>query len=401
MVTRATNSDSALAERPRVGSVVGERRRWVVLGLLCLFVVGLVAGVYGLAEWGLHLRRNLVAASIADPPQDDPRFVADGLLRRRNRPSYSWTSTSPAGETRNYTNNSQGFRGPEIAANKPSGRVRVIVVGGSTVYGALDDDADTLSVQLAGLLQARLGPNVEVINAGVPGYYALSEAIATRRDLLALAPDVLIDLDGLNDVFYGVNPEWPSQMAEDQLHLIHAGGYQDMVDAIDRTMFPRGLLEHQASMVWRNLDARLGATDQHAANPRVVDLHAAVLGLLAGDASRAGVPAIVALQPLLVTGAKPIAPEERAAVDSGGYWTPDFLEPLARSMYPAMAASTRASVEAAGGQFLDLRGVFDADTGATYAEDAAHYTALGNRRLAEALLPVVVRTLSAPGVTTH
>ena len=49
--------------------------------------------------------------------------------------------------------------------------------------------------------------------------------------------------------------------------------------------------------------------------------------------------------------------------------------------------------EAAGGQFVDLRRVFDDEVGSTYAEDATHYTALGNRRLARALLPAVLRAL--------
>ena len=62
-------------------------------------------------------------------------------------------------------------------------------VGGSTVYGALNDDSQTLPIQLEAVLRQQLGRPVEVINAGVPGFYALSEAVFLKRDLLDLSPD--------------------------------------------------------------------------------------------------------------------------------------------------------------------------------------------------------------------
>jgi hypothetical protein len=64
-------------------------------------------------------------------------------------------------------------------------------------------------------------------------------------------------------------------------------------------------------------------------------------------------------------------------------------------MYPRMDETTRATVEAAGGRYLDLRHAFDAETGTAYAEDVAHYTGLGNLRLAEALAPSVIQLLQS------
>jgi lysophospholipase L1-like esterase len=357
--------------------------------------VAIAIGTYALADFGLHIRRARVAAQIADPPQDDPRFLSDPVLRRVNRPGYTSMSASPTGQPRRYTINDQGFRGPPTLSPKPADGLRIVVVGGSTVYGALNDDSETLPVQLENALNERLGPRVEVINAGVPGYYSLSEAIVTRRDLLALSPDLIVDLDGLNDVFYGRNEEWPAQMAEDQLHLLHDGRFQDLVDVIDQTMFPRGLVEHQASMLVRDLRERFDLPGGGpSANERVVNLHAAALGKLASYAQSQGVPSLVALQPLLATGNKPVAPEEQAAVEAGGYWSAGSWANQAREMYPPMATTTRAAVERAGGRFLDLRGAFDAESAATYAEDAVHYTQLGNERLAEALATAVADILA-------
>ena len=45
---------------------------------------------------------------------------------------------------------------------------------------------------------------------------------------------------------------------------------------------------------------------------------------------------------------------------------------------------------------MDLSGAFDDEIGTTYAEDAVHYTHLGDLRLAEALAPLVEQRLALP-----
>jgi lysophospholipase L1-like esterase len=369
---------------------------WIVLWLV--FVGALGVGTYALAEVGLHVRRQQVAARIEAPPEEDPRFVGDALLRRANRPGYASVSAAPDGSPRRYTINALGFRGPPTSSEKAPGTIRVIAVGGSTVYGALSDDSETLPMQLEAALRRQLGPRVEVINAGVPGFYALSEAIYVKRDLLTLSPDAIVVLDGLNDVFYGVNEEWPAQMAEDQLHLMHDGRFPELVSAIDQTMFPDGLVEHQVSMLVHSLRLRLDAPERGAvASDRVVNLHAASLGMLTGYAQHesAAVPVVVALQPLMPTGAKTLAPQEQQALDAGGNWELAYWEAAAREMYPMMVSTTRTAVERSGGRFLDLRAAFDTEPGAAYAEDAVHYSALGNRILADALASEIIDELPA------
>jgi hypothetical protein len=163
-----------------------------VFGLWFGFVILLVVGVLGGAEVELRLRRDWIAGHLPLPPTEDPRFVADRMLRYKNRPSYAYESQTADGGVLHYTNNSLGFRGPEITRAKPSGMSRVVIVGGSTVYGALDDDPATLSQQLEAILRRDVGPNIQVINAGVPGYVALHEVAFVCADLLDLQPDVVV-----------------------------------------------------------------------------------------------------------------------------------------------------------------------------------------------------------------
>jgi hypothetical protein len=381
---------------------LGPRARLGLLLLWLAFLAVLEALVVGGAEAGLRARRDWVAAHLTLPPNGDPRFVADRLLRYKNRPSYSYESGLRSGAVLHYTNNSLGLRGPEISQSKPPRGLRVAIVGASTMYGALNDDPDTMSVQLEAMLRARLGANVEVVNAGVPGYDGLREAVFTKSDIVALQPDVIVDVDGLNDVFFGTLQEWPSQIASDEIGILSDGRFPEVVAAIDQTMFPNGLLEHQVTSLGRDVRSyayrairRPEPAAQRVVDDRVVALHAASMGLLVdyGQAHQAAV--IAALQPLVATGHKVLTPDEDAAVGHEGYWSEGGWQEIAPEMYRRMLATTRAVVQARGGAFADLTAVFDAEPGSAYGEDAVHYTRLGNERLAAALLPLVEQRLRA------
>jgi lysophospholipase L1-like esterase len=380
---------------------VGEWPRRFVFGLWFGFMVLLVVGVVGGAEVGLRLRRHWIAAHLAVPPNEDPRFVADRMVRYRNRPSYTYESQIADGSMVHYTNNSLGFRGPEINRAKPAGMSRVIVVGGSTVYGALDDDPATLTRQLEAVLRRDVGPNIQVINAGVPGYVALDEVASVCADLLDLQPDVVVVVDGLNDMYYGTLEEWPAQIATNQLGMLADGRCPEIPAMVDRTTFPFGLLKYHAQMLAR--DAR-GATFRQLrmiappapriVSENIIDLHAAALGLVAQYGRERGVAVIAALQPLVAVGNKRLSPAEIAAIDHEGYWDVGGWAELAKVMYARFAMTTDPAVEASGGAFVDLSGAFDGESGTTYAADAVHYTALGQQRLAEALAPLVEQRLS-------
>lgn len=391
----------------RTAPPVVSRPRAVLLMVAWLgFLVVLGLLVLGGAELGLRLRRDWIAAHLSLPQNTDARFVPDRALGYKNRPSYHYESIGRLGAVARYTNNALGLRGPETTRAKPPGVRRVVIVGGSTVYGSLADDPDTISMQLQGMLRERFGPDVEVLNGGVPSYEALREAVFTKSDLLDLGPDVIVDLDGLNDVFFGTLEEWPSQVAGDQIGMLSDGRFPEAVSMVDRTMFPHGLLEHQVTMLWRDTRFRLFQVAHQAppAAPRVVSdrivaLHAGSMGLLA-DYGRSHHAAVIAgLQPLVAVGHKPLTRDEAEFVRHEGYWSEGGWQEIAGEMYRRMAATTRPAVEAQGGTFVDLSGAFDDEPGTAYAEDAVHYTALGNGRLAATLERLVEERLraAAPG----
>ena len=97
--------------------------------------------------------------------------------------------------------NEKGLRGPEINVPKPSDTRRIAMIGGSSVFGYLVSDGD----ECARLLEDRLRQtesNVEVINAGVPGYNLIQSTRRFESHVAPLQPDVVILYLGWNDLVY-------------------------------------------------------------------------------------------------------------------------------------------------------------------------------------------------------
>jgi len=97
--------------------------------------------------------------------------------------------------------NEHGFRGPEIAKEKPVNTFRIFLVGGSTMFGSGSDD----STQIFSVLQERFdekdfGFDIEVINAGISGAWSKNEVAMVKNKLLDFNPDLIVVYDGVNDI---------------------------------------------------------------------------------------------------------------------------------------------------------------------------------------------------------
>jgi hypothetical protein len=69
--------------------------------------------------------------------------------------------------------NSQGFREPaDTPARRPKGTYRILALGDSWMFGLGVNDAQTIPSQVEQMLAEQKGWNVEIINAGVPGFRA-------------------------------------------------------------------------------------------------------------------------------------------------------------------------------------------------------------------------------------
>jgi lysophospholipase L1-like esterase len=95
-----------------------------------------------------------------------------------------------------------GYRSDESPLEKPDGVYRIVALGGSSTYDvSIDDNAATFTAQLEKLLKEDYGyQNVQVINAGVPGYNSWEMLVNLEFRVLELDPDLVIIYEGVNDV---------------------------------------------------------------------------------------------------------------------------------------------------------------------------------------------------------
>ncbi len=102
--------------------------------------------------------------------------------------------------------NALGFRGPDIAAQKPAGVTRIIALGDSITDGFFVDNPDTYPCRLQAYLRAH-GVNAEVVNAARGGASIDREYEILRKFCMPLEPDWVVltfvtndldDIAGLN-----------------------------------------------------------------------------------------------------------------------------------------------------------------------------------------------------------
>jgi len=99
--------------------------------------------------------------------------------------------------------NSLGFKNPEININKDKGTYRIICIGGSLVYGRGNNDG-TWPYFLDQIFDNNISStqNIEVINAGVPGYTSYHTLTQTITKIMDLEPDLIISYQLFTDLWY-------------------------------------------------------------------------------------------------------------------------------------------------------------------------------------------------------
>jgi len=136
----------------------------------------------------------------------DTRYEFDEYLTYRTAPGFS---------KRGVKHNDLGFRrSTDVSLEKPQGTLRIFLLGGSAAYGVgslfgdirlrppdLPND-QTIDTHLEEELKKGFpGVRFEVINAAVPGYWTHHHLLNFIVRLRAMAPDMIICMDGFNDYF--------------------------------------------------------------------------------------------------------------------------------------------------------------------------------------------------------
>jgi lysophospholipase L1-like esterase len=182
------------------------------LGLNLLVMVASLAFFFGLAEGLARLAGYAPYAAQADV------FLQE--FERSDRSATGLFTPSPARVwdlqpgyvghrtdwgTRNWVTvsiNSQGRRDNEVLLKKPTGTLRIVILGDSVAFGARVETKDDFASQLEWTLNARSRSfHYEVLNFGVPGYGTWQEFSVLKEKALAYDPDLVILAFVMNDLF--------------------------------------------------------------------------------------------------------------------------------------------------------------------------------------------------------
>jgi lysophospholipase L1-like esterase len=142
---------------------------------------------------------------MATPDQYD-RYV---LFTSLDASEYAWAPhpylsyyPNPNYRKGQTSHNSLGYRNDEFPLEKPDDVYRIVALGGSSTYDvSIKDNQKTFTAQLEKLLKDEYGyQNVQVINAGVPGYNSWEILANLEFRVLDLDPDLVIIYENTNDV---------------------------------------------------------------------------------------------------------------------------------------------------------------------------------------------------------
>ena len=99
--------------------------------------------------------------------------------------------------------NAKGYRGPEFSAEKPTGTVRTVVLGGSSVFGySLKGAEADWPRRVEKRLRAMGHTKVECINAGVPGHATFDSLGRYLSEIRLYKPDWIVLYQSVNDFRY-------------------------------------------------------------------------------------------------------------------------------------------------------------------------------------------------------
>jgi lysophospholipase L1-like esterase len=182
---------SLLARRSRTW-LVARRRDWslsVLVIALCLVVADAALTAFGLVK------------TVASQRAESIEYTAATFTRFRLVPK----DVVMPGDAPVHINN-RGYRGPEIAARKRDGQIRMVFLGGSQVFDFYNDWPGMAGEALRGR-----GLDVEVINAGAPGHDSTDSVGKLLTDVWTLEPDILFLCNAWNDIKYfsWLSPEDP------------------------------------------------------------------------------------------------------------------------------------------------------------------------------------------------
>ncbi len=423
-----------------VNQRTSRRKRWAFRGALLLFVFLVIAILVAAGELFARVQRSrmldgrisaleeLVRSNVTynkalfkgyEGREEEARIHFDTFSKAplTYRP-YIEFRRLPNFASPTFHTNSLAYRGPEFEICKSEGVFRLLLYGGSFVWGtgALSDD-ETISGQLEEMLNDRLGgaKRFEVINCGESNYHSTQEAVFLLIEGVYLSADLAVFIDGVNEcarAYENLPAGYPNpferfnKLLTEQVRRRHEG-----VFTVDTEL---EYLRKQREIVWNEKSSELLERwrDLWANRPQ------GTFSGLAGDFTtpeeyairhyynirsvRAlgrefGFKTAHVIQPIPLF-FKPLHPDEREAIETLRKYD-HYFRMLAwwEKYYVQLTDMVQGMCKDAGIPILDLRRIFQDNPKPLYV-DQCHLTGEGYHMVAEALYEwLVARGLVGSG----
>jgi len=174
-------------------------RKRTLFTLTLMLVVGLLA--FAISEW--YVRRTSKLGYVTPQILKDrsvqyvPSLFSRHVLPQKELRAYG--GEGPNGSIFYYINE-KGYRGHNFEWNKPAGKIRIIFYGGSNVFDIWMPDDEDWPHQVERILNENGFPQVETINAGIPGHASFDCTGRLWSEGHMFQPDYVVFCGAWNDI---------------------------------------------------------------------------------------------------------------------------------------------------------------------------------------------------------
>lgn len=341
--------------------------------LLFVLIVGLEVGLRVL---------DVIRRAPETPYRLGMHFVPAPYVVHHAEPSFR----SPELHTNDY-----GLRTTPFSLHPAPGVTRVVMTGGSAMFGfGASDDAHTIPRIVERLVAERFPDRqIEVINAGQGSYNSTQELIQYQTLLVNLHPDILVVMNGYNDFYHGLlstrpagfPPIWSDPNLEQKLKAVVSDHLTlaDIRRPVAKLIYKSAITYHLLKW-WQGRATKIQSSVEEnkiTDRPELVDVYVRNMRMLAALTAMDGVPMILALQPTIAD-RKILTPHEDDFFNKSG--KKDLI--LQVQAYEARAVQEIADTD-------NVTQLHVGDAVASSSEqmfiDGVHFTDQGNARVAEAI----------------
>ncbi len=332
------------------------------------------------------LRSQLIASGLFDDYDSVKYKMLHPFLRHTYYPNQNYKS---------FTINKWGYRGVDFELKKKDNVKRLVLLGGSVAfgYGATSDET-TICGYLKQMLRQE-NTKYEVINLAVQGYKSIHELFLFETFVLKLKPDILVILDGYNDLC------WPSDIVAKDRIVPDFPIYWDKIESLfaGSTSFGGRLATKviSASLVYNLMEKSafirflktclLFRSDapsiiykiNNSDDKPIIDAWVGNINNIALLSKTYAIKPVVFMQPIALDGKK-LTHSEKTIVSKYFKGEEQYKTAMVKR-YNIAADSMRKTFDKAGVLFIDGRDVFNGEERSIYF-DIAHFSDLGNKLIA-------------------